>query len=123
MTLGARGDSYYEYLFKQFQLTGYSDLTMGKAYYTTADNVIDTLIKRNNDGSVIITQMRGDDYTSDMDHLACFAGGMFALGAQYKGLSETQKVLLREAGFTDLQLIWQKDPSMVWNIAVYVVTA
>jgi hypothetical protein len=36
---------------------------------------------------------------------------------------ETQKSLLLEAGFKDFELIWQKDPTMVWNIAVYVVTA
>jgi tRNA (cmo5U34)-methyltransferase len=36
---------------------------------------------------------------------------------------ETQKSLLLEAGFRDFRLIWQKDPTMVWNIAVYVVTA
>ena len=36
---------------------------------------------------------------------------------------ETQKALLLEAGFKDFQLIWQKDPAEVWNIAVYVVTA
>lgn len=36
---------------------------------------------------------------------------------------KTQKSLLLEAGFSDFQLIWQKDPTVVWNIAVYVVTA
>ena len=36
---------------------------------------------------------------------------------------ETQKSLLLEAGFRDFELIWQKDPTMVWNIAVYAVTA
>jgi tRNA (cmo5U34)-methyltransferase len=36
---------------------------------------------------------------------------------------ETQRTLLLEAGFRDFELIWQKDPTMVWNIAVYVVTA
>jgi len=36
---------------------------------------------------------------------------------------ETQKSLLLEAGFHDFQLIWQKDPTMVWNQVVYVVTA
>jgi tRNA (cmo5U34)-methyltransferase len=35
---------------------------------------------------------------------------------------ETQKSLLLEAGFSDFQLVWQKDPTMVWNIAVYAVT-
>jgi len=36
---------------------------------------------------------------------------------------ETQKALLLEAGFRDFELIWNKDPTEVWNLAVYVVTA
>jgi len=35
----------------------------------------------------------------------------------------TQRSLLLEAGFRDFELIWQKDSTAVWNIAVYVVTA
>lgn len=35
----------------------------------------------------------------------------------------TQRSLLLEAGFKDFQLVWQMDPTVVWNIAVYVVTA
>ena len=35
----------------------------------------------------------------------------------------TQKSLLREAGFKNFELIWQRDSSAVWNAAVYVVTA
>ncbi|MBN2392706.1 MAG: class I SAM-dependent methyltransferase [Anaerolineae bacterium] len=35
----------------------------------------------------------------------------------------TQQSLLLEAGFKDFELIWQKDSTAVWNIAVYVVTA
>jgi tRNA (cmo5U34)-methyltransferase len=35
---------------------------------------------------------------------------------------DSQKMLLLEAGFRDFGLIWQRDPAMVWNIAVYVVT-
>ena len=36
---------------------------------------------------------------------------------------DTQRSLLLEAGFKDFELVWQKDSSMVWNIAVYAVTA
>ena len=36
-------------------------------------------------------------------------------------LSDGEAILL-EAGFRDFRLIWQRDPAMVWNIAVYVVT-
>jgi tRNA (cmo5U34)-methyltransferase len=35
----------------------------------------------------------------------------------------TQRSLLLEAGFRDFELIWQKDSTAVWNIAVYVATA
>jgi tRNA (cmo5U34)-methyltransferase len=35
----------------------------------------------------------------------------------------TQRSLLLEAGFKDFELVWQKDSTTVWNIAVYVVTA
>ena len=35
---------------------------------------------------------------------------------------DTQKSLLLEAGFKDFQLVWQRDSTMVWNTAVYVVT-
>jgi tRNA (cmo5U34)-methyltransferase len=34
----------------------------------------------------------------------------------------TQRSLLSEAGFRDFGLVWQKDSTAVWNIAVYVVT-
>ena len=34
----------------------------------------------------------------------------------------TQRSLLLEVGFKDFQLIWQKDSTAVWNVAVYVVT-
>ena len=36
---------------------------------------------------------------------------------------DTQRSLLLEAGFKDFRLVWQKDSTAVWNIAVYVVTA
>lgn len=36
---------------------------------------------------------------------------------------DTQRSLLLEAGFKDFQVVWQKDSTVVWNIAVYVVTA
>jgi tRNA (cmo5U34)-methyltransferase len=36
---------------------------------------------------------------------------------------DTQRSLLLEAGFRNFELVWQKDSSVVWNIAVYAVTA
>ena len=36
---------------------------------------------------------------------------------------DAQRALLLEAGFRDFQLVWQKDSTVDWNIAVYIVTA
>jgi tRNA (cmo5U34)-methyltransferase len=36
---------------------------------------------------------------------------------------DTQRSLLLEAGFKDFQVVWQKDSTVIWNVAVYVVTA
>ncbi len=36
---------------------------------------------------------------------------------------DTQRSLLLDAGFENFQVVWQKDSSAVWNVAVYVVTA
>ena len=35
---------------------------------------------------------------------------------------DTQRSLLLEAGFKHFELVWQKDSTAVWNLAVYVVT-
>ena len=35
---------------------------------------------------------------------------------------DTQRSLLLEVGFKNFELVWQKDSTAVWNIAVYVVT-
>jgi len=35
---------------------------------------------------------------------------------------ETQRKLLLEAGFRDFEVVWQKDSTAVWNVAVYAVT-
>jgi tRNA (cmo5U34)-methyltransferase len=36
---------------------------------------------------------------------------------------DTQRSLLLEAGFKDFQVVWQKDRTVIWDVAVYVVTA
>lgn len=36
---------------------------------------------------------------------------------------DTQRDLLLEAGFKDFELVWQRDSTLVWNMAVYTVTA
>lgn len=78
--MGALGDSFYEYLIKSYLQTG--DVDARQMY----DDAIDAfekngLIRYSKSGLLYFAEMRYDRLESKMDHLACFAGGMLALGA------------------------------------------
>ena len=89
ITLGARTDSYYEYLLKQYLQTGIKWLE--DDYLDSMDEVRDKLIKHT-DGPqnyTYVAQMqvyRGNNdsdeyrYYHKMDHLICFLPGTLALG-------------------------------------------
>ncbi|KAF8896775.1 glycoside hydrolase family 47 protein [Gymnopilus junonius] len=79
-TIGAMADSAYEYLLKQWLLTG--DEQAREQYLVSAEGIINNLI--------YITPNRGLMYAGEIDrgmmlhrleHLSCFLPGMFALGA------------------------------------------
>lgn len=81
--LGSRGDSYYEYLLKQYLQTGekiyldmYEESYMGIRKYLVAKSYPNHL-------TFIGERPNGLDMPLDskMDHLVCFTGGLFALGA------------------------------------------
>ncbi|KAJ3229066.1 hypothetical protein HDU81_005681 [Chytriomyces hyalinus] len=87
--IGARADSYYEYLLKLWVSTNSSKY---EAMYQTASQSIQKhLIKLSADKSHIyipvvnISKSANGEFASlygdDFEHLACFSGGMFALGA------------------------------------------
>eukprot|EP01134_Creolimax_fragrantissima_P006652 CFRG6652T1 len=82
VTMGGEVDSFYEYLLKGWILGGRVDETQEKMYYDMADSFM-------NYNWVNKTSVQGFSYFRsnaslyDMEHLACFAGGMYALGAQY----------------------------------------
>jgi tRNA (cmo5U34)-methyltransferase len=74
--------------------------------------------------SVIPIEMEGEfiaEYHRDAATVPPAPDGTYHLDVPFS--LETQKALLLEAGFRDFGLIWQKDPTAVWNLAVYVVTA
>jgi len=82
VTLGMWGDSTYEYFLKQWILTGGKDESHWDMYEKALNGIIDKLVvKSNKSGLVYIQEIRGDMPVNKMEHLVCFAGGMFALGA------------------------------------------
>ena len=85
ITLGALGDSYYEYLLKQWLLSGKTDTRYKEMFEQAADSIINKLVKPTGSGGagMYLAEMKRGAPLSKMDHLACFAGGMFALASHH----------------------------------------
>ncbi|XP_055322080.1 endoplasmic reticulum mannosyl-oligosaccharide 1,2-alpha-mannosidase isoform X2 [Sitodiplosis mosellana] len=83
ISLGARGDSYYEYLLKQWVQTGKktNDFLI-EDYIAAIDGVIEHLVRRTpNEKYVYIGELiNGKDFKPKMDHLTCFLPGTLLLG-------------------------------------------
>lgn len=83
ITLGAMGDSFYEYLLKIWLLSGKRWDKYREMYDSAADNIIEKLVKKSTPSDLVyIAELIDDRIVHKMDHLVCFAGAMFALGAQ-----------------------------------------
>eukprot|EP00891_Asterochloris_glomerata_P000369 jgi/Astpho2/369/Aster-02244 len=82
-TLGARGDSYYEYLLKYWILTGKTDEAILRQYVGAMQGVRDLLLQRSGPGSeglLYVGELKGRHVHHKMDHLVCFLPGLLALG-------------------------------------------
>ena len=90
LTLGARADSYYEYLLKQWLLSGKSQapqmLRMRASYEEAMQGVREVLLRRSTGRLRLwfVGELKQDGRTYDpkMDHLVCFLPGLLALGAK-----------------------------------------
>ncbi|KAI9333123.1 glycoside hydrolase [Obelidium mucronatum] len=85
--IGGMADSYYEYLLKVWMATG--DEKYYEYFKTAAFSIANYMVKVSDDKShvyipVVDISKNGDTFISNyrgkFPHLACFAGGMFALG-------------------------------------------
>jgi len=81
ITLGARGDSYYEYLLKQWIQTG--ELRFKEAYMTAVQGINDRLIFSSQRNLTYVAEL-GGSISHKMDHLVCFLPGVLALGTLYQ---------------------------------------
>mmetsp|Transcript_13383 Transcript_13383/g.25291 ORF Transcript_13383/g.25291 Transcript_13383/m.25291 type:complete len:534 (+) Transcript_13383:78-1679(+) len=93
-SLGSRGDSYYEYLLKQWLLSDHKDLTSLQDYLTSMEGVQKHLVK-NTTGPLQLTyiaELVNGGVNRKMDHLVCFLPGLLALGA-HNGLNDEHQVL------------------------------
>ncbi|CAH1798860.1 unnamed protein product, partial [Owenia fusiformis] len=82
VSIGALGDSFYEYLLKAWLMSGKEDTEARQMYDQAVVNIEDKLVHTSQQNKLkYIAEYKSGRIESKMDHLACFAGGMFALGA------------------------------------------
>mmetsp|Transcript_23969 Transcript_23969/g.32787 ORF Transcript_23969/g.32787 Transcript_23969/m.32787 type:complete len:593 (+) Transcript_23969:53-1831(+) len=88
-TLGAMADSYYEYLIKLHVFTGSNKENGFRRMWDEAAVLMRQHSVRTSGNSLYVGEIHSGKTNSNMDHLACFSGGMFALaGAATGGITE-----------------------------------
>lgn len=74
VSMGALGDSFYEYLLKSWLQSGKADIDSRDMYLDAMDAVERKLIQTSKSGLVYFAEMKYGRLEHKMDHLACFAG-------------------------------------------------
>jgi len=81
-SVGALGDSFYEYLLKEWLRSGKRDEEAKSLFDEAAKDIEDYLVHKSAGGLTYIAEWKYGRLEHKMDHLACFAGGMFGLAAE-----------------------------------------
>jgi len=98
ITLGALGDSFYEYLIKQWLITNKKETYLREMFDSAMLAIARLLVQRSHPGGhVFIADWSGSALMYKMDHLACFAGAMYAVGAQDGGKYDAEYMALAGA--------------------------
>jgi len=94
ITLGARGDSYYEYLLKQWIQTGRTIDFLRDDYNTSINGVRNLLVRHSKPNNLLYVGelLNGSDFKPKMDHLLCFLPGTLALGVHFGMPSDHMKL-------------------------------
>ncbi|KAM8719384.1 hypothetical protein ACLKA7_012008 [Drosophila subpalustris] len=101
MSLGALGDSYYEYLLKAWLQSGQTDEEAREMYDEAMLAIMDKMVRTSPNGLTYVSDLKFDRLEHKMDHLACFSGGLFALGAATRQNEHTNKYMDVGKGITN----------------------
>nr|XP_056702914.1 mannosyl-oligosaccharide 1,2-alpha-mannosidase IC [Euleptes europaea] len=83
VSIGGLGDSFYEYLIKSWLMSDKKDAEAKSMYDHALEAIEKNLVKKSAGGLTYIAEWRGGVLDHKMGHLACFSGGMIALGGQH----------------------------------------
>eukprot|EP00588_Corethron_pennatum_P001611 CAMPEP_0194286482 /NCGR_PEP_ID=MMETSP0169-20130528/32653_1 /TAXON_ID=218684 /ORGANISM="Corethron pennatum, Strain L29A3" /LENGTH=577 /DNA_ID=CAMNT_0039032943 /DNA_START=313 /DNA_END=2046 /DNA_ORIENTATION=- len=82
ISFGAMGDSFYEYMLKIWLQGGQKESMYRTMYDESMDGMVNQLIQKSTPGGLTyIAERNANRIIHKMDHLACFMGGLLALGA------------------------------------------
>jgi len=81
-SFGAMGDSYYEYLLKQWLQSGKREDRFKKLWKTAVEEMMSQLVLKTRSGLTFIAEKDNNKIKYKMDHLSCFVPGMLMLGSQ-----------------------------------------
>uniref|UniRef100_A0A2P2I595 alpha-1,2-Mannosidase n=2 Tax=Hirondellea gigas TaxID=1518452 RepID=A0A2P2I595_9CRUS len=101
-SLGALGDSFYEYLIKSWVQSGGTD-TLARDMYTQAIAVVTSrMLQKSKSGLTYLAESKFDRLEHKMDHLACFTAGMYAMGSKtiQSPVSQQHMTIATELGNT-----------------------
>lgn len=124
ITLGARADSLYEYLLKQWIFSGRTDTRMRAMYDEAVAAIRQHLVRRGggtrcgNCTFVASWNYRTRTHVDVMDHLACFVPGMLALGAHGDSYEDDMQ-LARELMSTCYQMYAHSPSGLAPEIAEF----
>ncbi|XP_066253728.1 mannosyl-oligosaccharide 1,2-alpha-mannosidase IA isoform X1 [Euwallacea similis] len=82
MSMGALGDSYFEYLLKSWLLSGKEDNEARQMFDEAMEAVLKHMLHVSPAGLSYFAELKFERVEHKMDHLACFSGGMFALASK-----------------------------------------
>ncbi|XP_028594637.2 mannosyl-oligosaccharide 1,2-alpha-mannosidase IC [Podarcis muralis] len=101
VSIGGLGDSFYEYLIKSWLMSDKKDAEAKTMYDNALEAIEKHLVKKSAGGLTYIAEWRGGALDHKMGHLACFSGGMIALGAEHAGEEQKQHYMDLAAEITN----------------------
>ncbi|KAJ8339446.1 hypothetical protein SKAU_G00362320 [Synaphobranchus kaupii] len=111
-TLGARADSYYEYLLKQWLQGGKKETELLEDYVQAIEGVKKNLLRQTSPLKLtFVGELSHGRFSPKMDHLVCFLPGTLALGA-HNGLPEDHMELAKQLMETCYQMYAQMETGL-----------
>ncbi|CAJ0566861.1 unnamed protein product, partial [Mesorhabditis spiculigera] len=84
ISLGALGDSFYEYLIKAWLYSNFRDDQARRMYWAVSEKIQEKMVSHSRSNLTYLVELRNGRAEHQMGHLACFAVGMFALEGHYE---------------------------------------